>query len=267
MSVKAMAQVWGLNLPQNEKFVLLAMADHADHEGQGIRPSTARVAWKTGYSERQVRRIVDALVTRGVLSVTSVREGRPTVYAFHAEAAPMLPDVETGNPCQIVTPDKLSPLTQLCHPTPDIAMSPEPSYNHPNNSKQKSSLPEDFTVSDQMREWAYAKANAIVHRLTEETEAFKEYHRSKGSRFVDWRAAWRTWMLNEQKWAKGRSTSGSGRNAYHTPSPPSPVSYASTLPPDYDPDEEGLIKGDELRAAFAAMRDSIYAQGGNGNGE
>ena len=33
MSIKAMAVVWEAELPRPEKFVLLALADHADHEG------------------------------------------------------------------------------------------------------------------------------------------------------------------------------------------------------------------------------------------
>lgn len=60
MSVKVMAQVWALDLPQNLKFVLLAFADHADDEGLCF-PSISRVAWKTGYSERSIQSIVRKL--------------------------------------------------------------------------------------------------------------------------------------------------------------------------------------------------------------
>ncbi|GAH09502.1 unnamed protein product, partial [marine sediment metagenome] len=52
-----------------EKFVLLAFADHADHDGLNVYPSYERVALKTGYSERQVKRIVARLKKRGALIV------------------------------------------------------------------------------------------------------------------------------------------------------------------------------------------------------
>jgi hypothetical protein len=44
MSIKIMAAVWELNLPQNQKLVLLALADHADDRGT-CYPSVARIAF------------------------------------------------------------------------------------------------------------------------------------------------------------------------------------------------------------------------------
>jgi len=67
MSVKAMGYVWDLDLPQNEKFVLLAYADHADHDGRNIFPSVQRIADKTGYSKRSVQGITRRLEERGLL--------------------------------------------------------------------------------------------------------------------------------------------------------------------------------------------------------
>lgn len=67
MSVKIMGQVWDLDLPQNEKFVLLAYADHADHNGDNIFPAVATVAKKTGYSERSIQRTTRSLEEKGYL--------------------------------------------------------------------------------------------------------------------------------------------------------------------------------------------------------
>lgn len=69
-----MAQVWELDLPQGEKFVLLAFADHADDEGV-CRPSVERVAWKTGYEQRQVKRIGKKLRESGLLDL--LKPARP----------------------------------------------------------------------------------------------------------------------------------------------------------------------------------------------
>ena len=61
MSVKAMAIVWEADLPRAEKFILLAMADHADHNGENIYPALSTIAWKTGYTNRAVVDIVGRL--------------------------------------------------------------------------------------------------------------------------------------------------------------------------------------------------------------
>jgi hypothetical protein len=67
MSVKWTGKVWDLNLPHGEAWVLMAMVDHADHQGESIYPSVGLIAWKTGYSDRQVQRIIDRLISAGIL--------------------------------------------------------------------------------------------------------------------------------------------------------------------------------------------------------
>lgn len=56
MSVKVMGWVFDLPIPSREKFVLLAYADHADHDGKNVFPAIETVAKKTGYNERTVQR-------------------------------------------------------------------------------------------------------------------------------------------------------------------------------------------------------------------
>ena len=67
MSVKIMGQVWDLDMPPNKKFVLLAYADHADHAGNNVFPSVAMISRKTGYGERQIKRIKQDLIKDGYL--------------------------------------------------------------------------------------------------------------------------------------------------------------------------------------------------------
>ena len=61
MSAKLMGQVWDLDLPHNQAWVLMALADHADHEGNNVYPGLGLLRYKTGYSERQIRRVLDEL--------------------------------------------------------------------------------------------------------------------------------------------------------------------------------------------------------------
>lgn len=100
MSVKAMARVWDMTLPPNHKLVLLAMADHADHDGRNIFPGIPKIAAKTGYSEMQVRRVIKKLIESQVLIVDSIRPGKTTIYH--------LANASQNDPPQNVTPNILS---------------------------------------------------------------------------------------------------------------------------------------------------------------
>ena len=137
MSVKVMGQVWDLDLPHNQLIILLAMADHADHDGGNVYPSIGLIAWKTGYSERTVQRVISTLIGDGILECVDDTSGYVRKYHIHADKGnqkkPYKPkNDQKYNPRQNVTPTPdtaMSPLlpTQLCHPTPDTAMSPESS--------------------------------------------------------------------------------------------------------------------------------------------
>ena len=129
MSVRIMGQVWDLSLPHADKFVLLAMADHADHDGNNVYPSVRTVALKTGYSERQVQRVISSLETAGLLVAVQQRDGAATVYKIDTTGAEK---VDTRQrPARIAPP--LQPISAVfaspkgvskCHPcqnvTPDI---------------------------------------------------------------------------------------------------------------------------------------------------
>ncbi len=69
MSVLQMARVWGQELsPATDGFVLMALADMSDDEGLNCVPSVPYLAWQTGQSERQVRRILNRLEDGGYIT-------------------------------------------------------------------------------------------------------------------------------------------------------------------------------------------------------
>jgi hypothetical protein len=68
VSIKLMSQVWELELPHNEKLVLLALTDHANDNGF-CYPSIARVAWKCDYDRRTIQRIIRRLQGRGIVTI------------------------------------------------------------------------------------------------------------------------------------------------------------------------------------------------------
>jgi hypothetical protein len=60
--------IWRTDLPQTEKFVLLAFASFADDDGSRVFPSQSRVARMCGCSDRTVRRVLKKFVDQGVLA-------------------------------------------------------------------------------------------------------------------------------------------------------------------------------------------------------
>lgn len=87
MSAKIVGAVWELDLPQSEAWVLMALADHAHHDGTGIYAGQELLAWKTNYSVRQVRRILDALEKRGLIVPENLGIGRGVIQGYRINLA------------------------------------------------------------------------------------------------------------------------------------------------------------------------------------
>lgn len=89
MSGKFMGMIWDLDIPHPQAWVLMAYADHADHNGEHIYPGIQLIAYKTGYSRRQAQEITRQLVADGLLVVTLTGGGRgkATEYRLDFSAA------------------------------------------------------------------------------------------------------------------------------------------------------------------------------------
>lgn len=101
MSWKISGLVWELDLTHSQQSVLLAVADHAKHDGSDVFPSVARIAWKTGYSDRQVRRTMKDLRELGILILTKESNRyRPREYKIDIAAGkkkdPFRGDIMSG---------------------------------------------------------------------------------------------------------------------------------------------------------------------------
>ncbi len=120
-----MGMVWDYDLDHAQQLILLAMADHADHEGNNIYPSIGRLAWKTGYSSRQVQRIINQLIEIHAIECQTKRgtkTNNPHHYRITLENVPKKKPFEPKKR-QNVTPDKMSP-------GGDIAMSGEGCHSY-----------------------------------------------------------------------------------------------------------------------------------------
>lgn len=64
------------------------------------------------------------------------------------------------------------------------------------SKRASTAMPEGFALDDAMRKFAGDRGFVGVN-AERMFERFSNHHRSKGSRFVDWPAAWRTWVGNQ----------------------------------------------------------------------
>jgi hypothetical protein len=145
VSVKLMGLAWETSLPQAEKFVLLALCDHAHDDGSHVYPSISYLAWKVGASVRTIQRTMRALEERGVILPVRHRQGGrgfATEYRIVIEAAPRsepyqkgakLPPIEGAGKDANVTPIPVKGANVDSKRVPnrrlkgDTAMAPQPS--------------------------------------------------------------------------------------------------------------------------------------------
>lgn len=151
MSNKVMNKVWPLKLPPTVKWVLIALADHADDDGHtwiavrsetkpGRKPKLDLVT-KTGLSERSVQRAINDLVEAGhITRVENPGKGVDTYIhpvTTPVTVAPLTPDREatpvtvTGHNGKIPTFEKASPPSER-HPTP-VTVAPHPRHSGTQN--------------------------------------------------------------------------------------------------------------------------------------
>jgi len=77
-------------------------------------------------------------------------------------------------------------------------------------AKRRTSAPEEFTITDQLRAWA--AGDGISVDLEAETRRFLDHHRAKGSKFLDWSAAWRNWMSRTLEYGGAGTSRNGGRS-------------------------------------------------------
>jgi len=206
MSIRHVAQTWAHFEGRGSALLLmLALADFADDEGF-CYPSVRSLATKTRMSERQVQRLLNDFVQKGLISVVAnASGGAPGATRRYALAGAKV--IHTGD--TDVTRDISQRVTQLCRKTGDIAMSPNPSINRHKKERIRARtranlqpLPDAWQPNAGHEDLA-GKLQVDLHA---EVEAFRDHHASKGSRFADWDAALRTWLRNAAKWRRPATT-------------------------------------------------------------
>lgn len=70
------------------------------------------------------------------------------------------------------------------------------------SSASKTTIPEDFAVTDEMRQWAKERTPDVDIDI--QTERFVNYFLDKGTKRPGWLRSWNNWMLQQQSWTTGR---------------------------------------------------------------
>ncbi|MDP9356584.1 MAG: helix-turn-helix domain-containing protein [Chloroflexota bacterium] len=238
MSIRQTELVWSQDgLSQRERLMLLALADHADEDGGSIFPSVARLAWKTGYSERSVQRILRDLEGRGLLAVEGDKKGgrhRTTRYRLTLDNGPMKapfpsakgdtttspfdPDEVTDDDNERVTGavgkgDTTGQKGDTTGQKGDTALSPEPSVRtvsknrHGNRHSSDAGasakpkrvpIPDSFPLTDVMRAEAI-RLGVDPEYVDDAHETFIWYMQEKGATVPDPDEAWRSFMSRERE--------------------------------------------------------------------
>ena len=133
MSIKIMAALWGADLPHSELLILMALADHAHHDGTNAYPGIKTLEWKTNYSPDTVRRCLKSLVKKKILTAQE-RPGKPTVYTIHLDKISIKP-----YPSQNATPSNDAPTPPVSASDPSGSVLDEPSIEPSYNQKEKES--------------------------------------------------------------------------------------------------------------------------------
>lgn len=81
---------------------------------------------------------------------------------------------------------------------------PPPTYKKPSVSKRASSFPDDWKPEPFGPDTEAARIVAAwpAGEFDRQFERFRDHHRAKGGKFVDWQAAWGTWARNSVQFAR-----------------------------------------------------------------
>lgn len=167
MSVKVMSLAFYVDgLSPAQKAVLVALADHANEDGRHAYPGVERLARKTSYTERTVRRALKDLREMSLIRV--IRESkhhRPTEYIIdltEMQAKQDRPDTVsphdlTEDPSDLTEdpkrPDTVSPKPSVNHQEPSAAARAPEGYPEAKESFENHIAMTTPAIDAKLRQW------------------------------------------------------------------------------------------------------------------
>lgn len=216
-----------------QRAVLVVIADAANRDGEHSHPGNDAIAQGSLYSSGHVRRVVADLAESGWLVCTAHPQGgrglapefcipgvrvAPAGYEDDKPAhgarlsAEQTAETRASEDGKARILDAKGAHLALKGARPDAR--PTVSTTVKNNGRangRRTPPPDDFVVDDDLRAWATKNAPDV--NLPRETAKMLDHYRGKGEKRADWRATWRTWMLNAVTYAERAR----GRGGQRTP--------------------------------------------------
>ena len=210
MSVRLIADVLEKvhDLTSGQKLLLICLANYANDKGE-CWPSIASLAAQADVSTRHVSGMLHDLAKRGYLTIQE-HAGKSNSYTLsiaeptnHSSGVNRSAGVNhsSGNPRTTVHPP-----TNHSSGVPTNHSSSKPSYrtviepsSEPSGgarAKRAHRIPDDFSVTADLRAWGYGKALTDAE-MDRATERFVNYWQGSGKAKSDWAATWRNWLLRE----------------------------------------------------------------------
>ncbi|MTI12415.1 helix-turn-helix domain-containing protein [Sansalvadorimonas verongulae] len=177
-----------------------ATVNENDHSGKQNVNTTADLVNRTTNNDQQRSVCSDVnsinhganLVSAGVNSVNPIVNSREEPYISYDS-------INTNN----VLIEKEAPSLASPPATP-------PAKKRKRSPRTKTTFPAGFTITEDMWNW-YAKQGGFVLPIEQATETWSDAMRAKGLKYLDWRAAWRNGMKNQNKWEKRDREQGQQR--------------------------------------------------------
>lgn len=104
--------------------------------------------------------------------------------------------------------------------TKDIGLSEQEKNSKPEQKKKKikTQISESFDLTEELIYWG-EKSGFVLNQLKAEVPKFVDYHKAKAESFLDWEAAFRTWMRNAKSWGKLEPSTQANGTDWDKPAP------------------------------------------------
>lgn len=176
--------IYNRDLSSDARFLWLYLRSHKVGYALGYRQMSLELGW----SEVTVRKHLTALKDAGLVDVQPSRDGsRNGKLSIRLLLNPQ-PIIFEGSKSEGSKSMGLNKTKE-----------PNKTKNLTNTLSRATRIPEDFTPTTEMLEWAQEVRPDLDAKLS--TEKFKNYWESKstGATKLDWGKTWRNWILNERK--------------------------------------------------------------------
>lgn len=194
MSISAMSWAWEQPIDPTTKFVLLALADHANDVDFTCWPSLTHLEKKTGYSRPTIWKAIDRLVEIGLMRRVGTHASGATLY-----------EITVGN----VVTRQVSTLPRLGNDVNGVGnvgnkLGNDVTPNHKNHHEPSITIKRFVKPSsEELNTYCRERGNTI------DPSAFIDFYESNGWKvgrnpMKDWKAAVRTWEKRTKGGTNGK---------------------------------------------------------------